>query len=184
MNRDFPHRKYPCDECPVRRDNADNPRSKFLVERWAALRSTVDDGDGNEAPLGAPIFGCHKGAPGTDADMACAGWLASFGDRHLAVRLAVALGRVSAAVLHRPNHWPPLYDTWEEMAAAQTWRPGMPSAHLADGDIDVGTSATAKPETAEPETSAVNADAETKHATPTPVTGQRPRDTRPPNRRR
>ena len=37
----FPHRKYPCNECPFRRDNADNPASQFPSERWAELRSTV-----------------------------------------------------------------------------------------------------------------------------------------------
>lgn len=60
----LPHRMYPCDECPVRRDNASNPRSKFKPEKWAALRASIDDGTGGNSALEAPMFGCHKGAPG------------------------------------------------------------------------------------------------------------------------
>jgi hypothetical protein len=114
----------------VRADNADNPRSKFPAEKWRELAATVDDGTGGTAPLGAPVFGCHKGAPGTGADMACAGWLAMFGDRHVAIRMAIAMDRLPAEALAPKAGWPPLYTTWEAMAAAQTLRPGDPTDHL------------------------------------------------------
>lgn len=129
----MPRRIYPCNECPVRTDNADNPRSKFPHERWETLRDTVDDGRGGSAPLGAPLFGCHKGEPGTDADLACAGWLAAFGDRSVTVRLAIAQGRLSPAALEPGPNWPPLYGSWEHMAEAQRWEPGDPDDHLPKG---------------------------------------------------
>jgi hypothetical protein len=127
---DFPHRVFPCDECPVRCDNAGNPKSKFPAAKWADLRASIDDGTGGSAGLNAPLFGCHKGAPGTDADLACAGWLAVFGERNLSVRLALLTGRLSPAVLEPGVNWPPLYDSWEAMVAGQTWQPGDPNDHL------------------------------------------------------
>lgn len=117
----FPRRKYPCDECPFRCDNEDNPKSQFPVERWAALGATVRDSDSGQHPgLNDPLFGCHKGEPGTDADLACAGWLATFGEDHVRVRLAVAIGGLSAAELRPGENWPRLYETWAEVVRHQT----------------------------------------------------------------
>lgn len=130
MAQPLPRRAYPCSECPVRSDNTDNPRSKFPAWKWRALRATIDDGTGGSAPLGAPLFGCHKGEPGTNADLACAGWLAAFGDRSVTVRLAVAQGRLPADALAPAEGWPPLHADWDEMAAAHLWRPGDPDDHL------------------------------------------------------
>lgn len=116
----FPRRRYPCDECPIRADNADNPRSKFSAHRWAELTATVSTPDGGSPQLGTPMFGCHKGAPGTDEDLACAGWLAQFGANHAAVRLAVITGRLPAEALSPGVDWPPLHETWDVVVAAQT----------------------------------------------------------------
>lgn len=116
----LPHRIYPCDECPVRTDNRDNPKSQFPAERWRALHASIDDGYGGSAGFGAPIFGCHKGAPGTDEDLACAGWLASFGGRNMAIRIALIGGRLNPAALEPGPNWPRLYETWEDMVAWQT----------------------------------------------------------------
>lgn len=130
MAEPLPRRIFPCGECPVRADNTCNPRSKFPAERWQSLRDTVDDGTGGTAPLGAPLFGCHKGEPGTDADLACAGWLAAFGDRSMTVRLAIAQGRLNPDALRPGPNWPPLHTSWDEMATAHLWRPGDPDDHL------------------------------------------------------
>lgn len=112
---DFPRRLFPCDECPIRSDNASNPKSMFPASRWKALSATVD------APqMGEPMFGCHKGAPGTDDDLACAGWLAQFGDRHPTVRLAVVTGRLPVEALSPGVNWPPLHDSWAAVVKAQT----------------------------------------------------------------
>lgn len=88
------------------------------------------DGIGSPA-LRAPLFGCHKGVPGEpEQDLVCAGWLASFGYRSIPIRLAVVRGRLDPAQLGTGPDWPELYDTWDEMAAAQQWNPGDPDDHL------------------------------------------------------
>lgn len=117
----LPHRAFPCDECPFRSDNRDNPAAKFPAERWRALVVTVrDPRDGREPALDAPLFGCHKGAPGSGLDLACAGWLATVGRDHLRVRLALATGQLPHQALQQDATWPPLYRSWAETAAAQT----------------------------------------------------------------
>lgn len=117
---DFPHRAFPCDQCPIRADNTDNPEAKFPLERWQALAVTVRDPvTGHEPSLGAPMFGCHKGAPGTNDDLACAGWLAQFGADHLGVRLAVVNGRLPATALAPGENWPPLHHTWHDVVREQ-----------------------------------------------------------------
>lgn len=124
-------RRAPCDACPVRRDNADNPRSKFPAERWDALRATIAAPQGPEDLGAMTMFGCHKGSPGSpDKDLACAGWLAAFGHRSIPVRLAVAFGQLDPTALEPDSRWPALYEDWDEMAAAQRWNPGDPVDHL------------------------------------------------------
>lgn len=111
MNTAFPRRKYPCGECPWKQD-AESGR--FPASRYEALSVTSGDG----VPIDAPMFGCHKGEPGTGADLACAGWLAVAGREHPAVRLAVALGRLPADALDPGANWPDLYKSYAELAAA------------------------------------------------------------------
>lgn len=128
----FPRRAFPCDECPMRADNAGNPRAKFPASRWDALTETVTDGhDGASPPLGATLFGCHKGEPGTNEDLGCAGWLATFGPDHVAVRLATFTGRLPHSALEPGPNWPPLHPTWSAVREHQTWEPGDPDEHLA-----------------------------------------------------
>jgi hypothetical protein len=69
--------------------------------------------------MGTPMFGCHKGAPGTDEDLACAGWLAVAGRAHPVVRLAVITGRLEPEDLVPGENWPPLFSSYDEMAEAQ-----------------------------------------------------------------
>lgn len=120
MTDDFPRRRYPCNECPIRADNADNPQAKFPAERWACLSQTVRAPDGGSPQLGSIMFGCHKGEPGTNADLACAGWLARFGGNHVNVRLAIAFGRLPVEALTPGEGWPELHETWDDVVAAQT----------------------------------------------------------------
>lgn len=122
MTQQFAHRTYPCDECPFRADNTDNPRSRFPPERWDALGDTVRDADTAEHPgLGDPMFGCHKGQPGDpDADLACAGWLALHGKDHVRVRLAVATGQLDGSALEPGDTWPPLHDSWSAVVRHQS----------------------------------------------------------------
>lgn len=111
---DLPHRSFPCSECPWR---IDADLGKFPSCRYEALAETTG-ARGHEAPFGAPMFGCHKGEPGTDRDLACAGWLAVAGREHLGVRLAVATGRLPGTALASGDGWPELYGSYAEMAAA------------------------------------------------------------------
>lgn len=118
--RELPHRRYPCDECPIRADNADNPASKFPAERWEALSRSVRIGQ-HQPMVGDPLFGCHKGQPGTpEADLACAGWLARFGGDHVTIRLALARGQLPPAMMEPGENWPPLHETWDDVVAHQT----------------------------------------------------------------
>ena len=68
--------------------------------------------------MDAPMFGCHKGEPGTNADLACAGWLAVAGEDHIGIRLAVVMGRLQPEDLRPGDGWPDLYASYEELAAA------------------------------------------------------------------
>ncbi|MCM6777896.1 DUF6283 family protein [Nocardia sp. CDC159] len=110
------HQKRPCNECPWR---VDAELSVFPPERYEALACTSGT-PGAEAPVGAPMFACHKTAEGRE--VACAGWLAVAGAEHLGVRLAVASGRISPGALARGDDWPELYASFEEMAAFNGFR--------------------------------------------------------------
>jgi hypothetical protein len=107
----FPRRRFPCGECPWRRDTEPG---QFPACRYDALRATSD-----QPGLQAPMFGCHKGEPGTSADLACAGWLAVAGAEHLAVRMAVITGRLEPEDLQPGENWPELFGSYAEMAEAQ-----------------------------------------------------------------
>ena len=64
-----------------------------------------------------PLFACHKSPEGREE--ACAGFLAVEGGGNLAVRLAVAQGRLPAEALTPGTGWPPLFESYEEMASVQ-----------------------------------------------------------------
>ena len=110
---DVPRRRYPCAECPFRRDT---PPGMFPACRYDALRATAG-APGREAPLGAPMFACHKSAEG--GEEACAGWLAVEGYGHLGVRLAVALERLPVSALSPGAGRPELFGSYGEMSAVQ-----------------------------------------------------------------
>src|SRR6266516_1327335 len=110
MAEPFPHRRFPCAECPWRRDAEPG---RFPAARYAALRGTSGS-PGREVPPGGPVFACHKSAEGRDD--ACAGWLAVAGYEHLGIRLAVVSGRMEATALQPGTGWPELFGSYEEMA--------------------------------------------------------------------
>lgn len=122
------YREFPCGPCPIRADNRDNPDAKFPAERWDELGGTVRDPRTGTHPMrGDAMFGCHKGEPGTGDDLACAGWLVRFGADHVAVRLAVATGRLPEDALVAGRHWPPLHATWDDVVRHQTEHPDEPA---------------------------------------------------------
>ncbi len=115
--RGLPHRRYPCAECPFRRDT---PPGQFPACRYEALRETAGE-RGAEAGLSAPMFACHKSPEGREE--ACAGWLAVCGIEHLGVRMAVLASRLEPEDLRPGKNWPALFASYAEMAAAQGSQP-------------------------------------------------------------
>lgn len=116
----LPRRRRPCAECPWRRDVAPG---QFSQARFESLTATSGS-PGQEAPIGAPMFACHKSPVGSEE--ACAGWLAVAGHQHLGVRFAVVEGRLDPDSLSAPEGWPPLFDSFEEMSATQA---AIPDEH-------------------------------------------------------
>lgn len=104
-------RRRPCAECPWRRDVKPG---QFPAARFEALRVTTGR-YGAEAPLGSPMFACHKSADGKE--IACAGWLVAVGrDLSITARVNLSLGMP----MPEPDEsWPELFDTYDEMAATQ-----------------------------------------------------------------
>jgi Family of unknown function (DUF6283) len=113
MAETLSRRRFPCAECPFRRDTKPG---QFPACRYEALTETTGR-PGAEAPLGAPMFACHKSPEGREE--ACAGWLAVAGYEHIGVRLSVALGHLPAEALEPGDDWPDLFASYEEMAEAQ-----------------------------------------------------------------
>jgi hypothetical protein len=107
-------RPKPCPECPWVKATA---AGQFSRERFEALRGTTGE-PGNEAPLGAGLFACHKSAEGKE--IPCAGWLAAVGIESLSVRLLISTGSLPAEVLHPGEDWPELHESYDEMAEAKT----------------------------------------------------------------
>ena len=110
------HRKAPCAECPW---VTTTPPGQFSTERYESLRHTTGTGH-DQAPLGAPLFACHKSTEGMD--LPCAGWLAAVGLESITVRVLVAQGRLPASVLRPGECWPALFADYETMARAQARR--------------------------------------------------------------
>ncbi|MBO2461141.1 DUF6283 family protein [Actinomadura violacea] len=108
----LPRCTRPCRACPWRVDTIGRIRFPNIAEYAAGTIGRP----GEEAPLGALLFGCHavKAEPG----WLCAGWLAVVGRDHLTVRYAVALGALPAAALTPGRDWPALFPTYSAMEAA------------------------------------------------------------------
>jgi len=113
----LPHRRYPCAECPFRRDTKPG---QFPACRYEGLQETSGE-PGAEAGMGAPMFACHKSPEGREE--ACAGWLAVCGYGHLGVRMAVLTSRLEPGDLRPRDGWPELFASYAEMAAAQGGQP-------------------------------------------------------------
>lgn len=101
--------RRPCDACPWRKDAQPG---RFDVERWESLQASSPAPYGPE--FGSPLFACHKTPE--DGERACAGWLASVGHTHPAVRFAIMLGDMPEAALEPGEDWPDLHETFRETA--------------------------------------------------------------------
>jgi hypothetical protein len=68
------------------------------------------------------MFACHKSAEGNE--IACAGWLAVVGYENITVRLLLATGDLT---MPEPDEtWPPLFDSYDEMASTQALESSRP----------------------------------------------------------
>ncbi|MEU7146975.1 DUF6283 family protein [Streptomyces sp. NPDC045456] len=113
---EIPRRRRPCVECPWLRDV---PPGQFPTERFEALKETAQHSQPKTVAdvLEQPLLACHKSPVGREET--CAGFLAVAGGQNLAVRLAAAQGRVPVDALRPGEDWPPLFETYEEMARTQ-----------------------------------------------------------------
>jgi len=80
-----------------------------------------------EHEFGAPIFSCHQSRDGEE--FPCAGWLAVYGHRSIAVRIMVMRGDVAVEALTPDNDWPELHQSFDEVieklrATDTCWRCG------------------------------------------------------------
>lgn len=56
--------------------------------------------------------------------MPCAGWLAAVGYEHLGIRFKLSTGSIPPEAMQPGDDWPPLFDNYAEMAAAQSGERG------------------------------------------------------------
>jgi hypothetical protein len=135
------HRPKPCAQCPWVKST---PPGQFPAERYEELKATTGS-PGCEVPIGAPVFGCHKTAPGKE--MPCAGWLAGVGWHHMGIRIAVATGGLPLEAVDPPSDsdYPEVFTDYEEMATHQGGHGAKWSACFTDGCRDHGTPTTVTP---------------------------------------
>lgn len=103
--------RRPCTECPWR---VDVEPGQFPPERYEALRDTTGR-PGDEAPLGAPMFACHKSPEGRE--FVCAGWQASVGLDNIQARLSASQGRIDPEGFRPGPDWPELHASYEALEA-------------------------------------------------------------------
>jgi hypothetical protein len=96
-------RKNPCPECPWRKDV---PTGVFPADAFRTSANTACDAS-------VRIFACHMS--GTEAPLACAGFLLQNADNNIAVRIASSMGRFDP---DQVSSRAPLYDNYREMAIA------------------------------------------------------------------
>jgi hypothetical protein len=87
---------------------------QFPPERYEALRETTGE-QGREAPLGAPMFACHKSVDGQE--FVCAGWLASVGYESLTARVAASQGIIDPEGFEPGADWPELHASYAALEA-------------------------------------------------------------------
>lgn len=107
--------RQPCRSCPWRVDQDATAIPNFSLAKAEALAETCPDDAGYGPDFGAPQFACHQSRDG--AEIVCAGWLATNGGRHPAVRMQVFAGKVPPAALEPGEDWPLLHERFDEVIA-------------------------------------------------------------------
>ena len=106
----------PCEGCPWRRDVEPG---QFEACRFEALKTTSMQPTVTSARdlLEQPLFACHETKEGRE--LVCSGWLVVAGVENLRIRLAHAQGELPPEAFQPGDNWPPLFDSYDAMAATQ-----------------------------------------------------------------
>lgn len=131
------YRPRPCGTCPWRRDVHDRWAYNNLDEYAEGTIGQV----GADAPLGAPMFACHKSR--TEPGELCAGWLVVIGLNHVTVRLAVAIAALPPTVLEPGPDWPELVASYQELTGIQAGGPAEPAVCHQAASVEVTSGRTA-----------------------------------------
>jgi hypothetical protein len=114
----IPYRKSgPCTDCPWR---TDVEPGQFEQHRFAQLKRTSEQPEVVSPAdfLTQPMFACHQTQEGRE--QACAGWLVvAARTGNLRIRIALARRELPLEAVEPGAGWPPLFSSYEEMAAAQ-----------------------------------------------------------------
>ncbi|NDZ17186.1 hypothetical protein C7T35_39305 [Variovorax sp. WS11] len=105
--------RLPCPTCPWRLDQDARSIPNFSLELAQALATTCPDARNMGPDFGAAVFACHQSRIG--AEVHCAGWLATVGHKHPAVRLSVARGDLDPGHLQPGPHWPVLHENYGQV---------------------------------------------------------------------
>ncbi|MFD7645080.1 DUF6283 family protein [Kitasatospora sp. NPDC059795] len=110
------YRNSPCMRCPWR---LDTDLADFSDAEMEMLRR-ADGRPGAEAAITAPTVSCHRDQPGTaHAWRLCAGWLATVGDFHFAIRIALVTESLPREALAPASDWPALYPDLDALLLAR-----------------------------------------------------------------
>lgn len=130
------YRHQPCHRCPWRMDCD----LTDFTEQDMQMLHRADGRPGVEAPVTAPTLACHLDQPSTAHEYRwCAGWLATVGAEHLAVRLALLAGSLPPEAVEPGPLWPALYPDLDDLLTARTQQltivaalAGCPAHRVAD----------------------------------------------------
>jgi hypothetical protein len=103
----------PCASCPWRKEASADDIPNFSLDLAEKLAGTCPDHRDMGPDFGASVFACHQSKEGEE--FACAGWLATVGERHPSVRLAVFQGRLDPASLEPGADWPDLHENYPQV---------------------------------------------------------------------
>lgn len=103
----------PCPSCPWRTDQGAQDIPGFSIAKARDLAATCPNERGHGPSYGAELFACHQSKEG--GEIPCAGWLATVGHAHPAVRIAVIGGRLPMDALSPGANWPQLHDSYGQV---------------------------------------------------------------------
>ncbi|MDP9606125.1 DUF6283 family protein [Variovorax sp. NFACC27] len=106
-----PHQPRP--SCPWRLDQDARSIPNFSLDKAEALAATCPDARNMGPGPDAAMFACHQSRIG--AEVHCAGWLATVGHRHPAVRLSVLRDRLDPGRLEPGADWPALHENYGQV---------------------------------------------------------------------